>query len=84
MTHGQAHQILDRLKDGFVYPTRLVDKALWLTGDLDAHEAMRSEGMGQTLSSESLDGWGASSESMVALDDWRHRTNPRLRSGNRA
>ncbi len=39
MTHEQAHRILDRAKDGTTFPRRIIDQALWLTGDLDAHEA---------------------------------------------
>ena len=40
MTHEQAHRILDRAKDGTTFPRRIIDQALWITGDLDAHEAV--------------------------------------------
>ena len=40
MTHEQACRILDRAKDGITFPRRIIDQALWLTGDLDAHEAI--------------------------------------------
>ena len=82
MTHEQAHRILDRVKDGAAYPSRIVDAALWLTGDLDAHEAMRSEGMAETLSSESIDRWSRAGESMVAQNNYGHRAHPWARCGN--
>jgi hypothetical protein len=34
MTHKQAMTILDRLKEGWSYPAKIVDQALRLTGDL--------------------------------------------------
>jgi len=34
MTHQQAMRILDRLKDGWSYPAKIVDEALRMTGDL--------------------------------------------------
>jgi hypothetical protein len=35
MSHYQAHQLLDRVKEGVPYPLRLICEALILTGDLD-------------------------------------------------
>lgn len=35
MSHAEAMRILDRLKDGWSYPEKIVDEALRLTGDLD-------------------------------------------------
>ncbi len=84
MTHEQAHQILNRLKDGFIYPSRIIDKALWLTGDLDAHEAMRGSGMDQEIPSESIDRWSAIGKSMVATNHLGHRAHKGLGGGNRA
>jgi hypothetical protein len=34
MTHHQAHQILDRIRDGADYPLHIICKALEITGDL--------------------------------------------------
>lgn len=65
MTYEQAQKILDRVRDGVCYPDRIVDFALQLTGDLDAHETHRSEGMGSEIQSESQRGWGGSSASVV-------------------
>ena len=65
MTHEQAHKILDRVKDGTAYSRKIIDEALWLTGDIDAHETHRSEGMGSEIQSESQRGWGSSSASVV-------------------
>ncbi len=76
MTHEQAHQILDRAKDGAIFPARIIDAALWLTGDLDAHEAVRSEGMDQTLSNESTGRWCNSGSKLVAQNHHGHRAHP--------
>lgn len=76
MTHEQAHKILDRVKDGTAYSRKVIDEALWLTGDLDAHEAVRSEGMDQTLEAKSDDGWGQQFKQLVAQHDCRHRAHP--------
>ena len=35
MSHYQAHQLLDKVKEGVPYPVRLITEALILTGDLD-------------------------------------------------
>ena len=35
MTYYEAMRILDRLKDGWSYPAKIVDEALRMTGDLD-------------------------------------------------
>lgn len=84
MTHEQAQQILDRVKDGITYPSRIVNAALWLTGDLDAHEAMRGSGVDQEVSSESINRWSAIGKSMVATNHLGHRAHTGLGGGNRA
>ena len=76
MTHEQAHQILNRVKDGTAYPARIINTALWLTGDLDAHEAMRGEGMVEALSDKSIRRWGREGPTVVAQDDDGHRAHP--------
>ena len=35
MTHADAMRILDKLKDGIIYPEKIINKALELTGDLE-------------------------------------------------
>ena len=35
MSHYQAMQLLDKVKEGVPYPVRLITEALILTGDLD-------------------------------------------------
>jgi hypothetical protein len=35
MTHKQAMEILDKVREGQPYPDHIVDRALRLTGDLD-------------------------------------------------
>ncbi len=76
MTHEQAQKILDRVRDGESYSRAIIDAALWLTGDLDAHEAMRGEGMDQTLPGQSAAGWCRASESMVAQANFGYRAHP--------
>lgn len=35
MSHYQAHQLLDKVKEGVPFPIHLINKALELTGDLE-------------------------------------------------
>lgn len=76
MTHEQAQKILDRLKDGESYSRAIIDAALWLTGDLDAHEAMRGEGMGQALSGQGAGVGCRAGQSMVAQANCGYRAHP--------
>lgn len=78
MTHEQAHKILDRIKDGWLYPEFIVNQALWLTGDLDAHEAMRGERLAQALPGKGSAAWGCISERVVEANYCRHRAHPWL------
>ena len=76
MTHEQAHKILDRVKDGTAYSRRIIDEALWLTGDIDSHEAVRGEGMDQPVEAKSDDGWGQQFKRLVAQNDHGHKAHP--------
>ena len=38
MTHKDAMRILDKLKDGIIYPEKIISMALELTGDLQPKE----------------------------------------------
>ena len=35
MTYKQAHEILDKVREGQPYPVHIIERALKLTGDLD-------------------------------------------------
>ena len=65
MTYDQAQKILDRVREGVVYPSGVVDFALQLTGDLDAHETHRSEGMGSEIQTQGQRGRGGAGTDMV-------------------
>jgi hypothetical protein len=65
MTHEQAQKILDKVREGVAYPSGVVDFALQLTGDLDAHEAHGSEGMGGSVQTQGQTSWGRASPDMV-------------------
>lgn len=47
----EANKILDRVREGLPYPDRIINKALFMTGDMDDEQytavesGMRSEGM---------------------------------------
>ena len=45
MTPRQAKQILDRARDGELYPVAVVNRALFATGDIDQHELERVNGI---------------------------------------
>jgi len=65
MTHEQAQKILDKVREGVAYPASIVDFALFLTGDLDAHEAHGSEGMGRAVQTQSQTSWGRAGQDLV-------------------
>lgn len=68
MTYEQAQRLLDRVREGKTYPSRLVDYALFLTGDFDAYEKVRSPGMVETLSAKGRERWSIGRSDMVASD----------------
>jgi len=65
MTYEQAQKILDRVREGVNYPPGIVDFALQLTGDLDAHETHRSQGMGAEIQTQGQGRWSGASQDMV-------------------
>ncbi len=72
MTYEQAQQILNRVRDGATYPSRLVDYALYLTGDFDAYEAKRGQGMVESVSAEDERRWSHASKGVVERRYWGH------------
>lgn len=44
MSHYEATKLLDRFKDGTEYPLSVVNRALFLTGDIDGHQLSRMDG----------------------------------------
>ena len=66
MTYEQANRILDNIRSGATYPSRIVDFALFLTGDYDAYEETRGQGMAAAVSAEDARRWGYASSGMVA------------------
>ena len=66
----QANQILDRHKEGsHAYSLLTITKALYLTGDIGAHEELRSEGMVDPLPGEREESWTERSQEMVGAND---------------
>lgn len=45
LTDEETKQILDGAREGYPYPETLIIKCLNITGDLGAHETVRSEGL---------------------------------------
>ena len=52
MNYEAAKRILDRIKDGNIYPKWVIDTALHLTGDLEFDERSGEPRMGATLQSQ--------------------------------
>ena len=76
MNHFIAMQILDKARDGKPYPTRIINQALELTGDIDeSHAGVRSEGVDQAPQAESQGDGGKRSPFVVAQDVIRHSAN---------
>ena len=70
MNLHQANTILDRHKEGsHAYSLLTITKALYLTGDIRAHEELRSEGMVDSLSGEDEGSWTKRSEEMVGANN---------------
>lgn len=70
MTYDQAQKILNLVREGHNYPPRIVDFALFLTGDFDAYEAYRGEGMAGEIQTQGQDGRGRAGPDLVG---WDHR-----------
>ena len=70
MNLHQANTILDRHKEGtYAYSLLTITKALYLTGDIGAHEELRGEGMVDSLSGEGEGSWTERSEEMVGANN---------------
>ena len=72
MTYEQAQKILDRVREGVHYPDSIVDFALQLTGDIEEHQAQRSQRMATEIQTQGQPGRGSSSTSVVGRGDRRH------------
>lgn len=72
MTYDQAKRILDRVKTGVHYPAPIVNKALYLTGDLDRYEEDGGQGMDQTLQNQSEGEWFHASSRLVGRRYFGH------------
>lgn len=73
MNFYQAQNILDNIRHGgAVYPAFIVNKALFLTGDLSEYQyermddGMRSAGVDAKIQSETTGIWGALRKRLVA------------------
>ena len=66
-------QILDKAREGEPYPTRIINQALELTGDIDeSHVGMRGEGVDQAPQAEGQTDGGKCSPFVVAKRVIRH------------
>ena len=72
MTYEQAQRLLDRVREGKTYPSRLVDYALFLTGDFDAYEKVRGPGVVETLSAKGGERWSLGRSDLVGRHYWGH------------
>lgn len=72
MTHEQANRVLDHIRAGAIYPSRIVDFALFLTGDYDAYEETRGQGMVESLSAEDERRWANAGKGVVERRYWGH------------
>ena len=76
MNHFTAMQILDKAREGERYPTRIINQALELTGDIDeSHAGDRGSRMGETPQAESQGDGGKRSPFVVAQCVIRHSAN---------
>ena len=70
MNLHQANTILDRHKEGsYAYSLLTITKALYLTGDIGAHEELRSTRLDQEIPGEGEGRWTERSEEMVGANN---------------
>ena len=72
MTYEQAQRILNRVREGATYPSRIVDFALYLTGDFDAYEEVRGKGMVEEVSAKDERRWPHVGKGVVERRYWGH------------
>lgn len=72
MTYEQAQRILNRVREGATYPSRIVDFALYLTGDFDAYEEVRGKGMVEEVSAKDERRWSHAGKGVVERRYWGH------------
>lgn len=58
MTHEQAVALLDRVRDGGLYPPHVVNFALMMTGDLIDYGPETDEILWQVPAGQTAGGWG--------------------------
>jgi hypothetical protein len=73
MTKQQAHDFLNRVAEGFYATSKEITIALFITGDITAHAAVRSTGMDIEASPKSCRGWNERSQRLVEACDSGHR-----------
>lgn len=67
MTHEQAMALLDRVRDGGLYPPHAVNFALMMTGDLIDHGSETEEILWQVPAGEAARGWCGYVQSQVGM-----------------
>jgi hypothetical protein len=77
LNNEQANKILDRAKEGQQFSPFVIDRALFLTGDIDPD---RGSGMGQEISQEDNGMWEKRSVLLVANHIGRHNQTARPES----
>jgi hypothetical protein len=73
MTRQEAHQLLNRVNEGFYATTKEITIALFVTGDITSHAAVRSTGMDIQASQESSRNWDERSQRLVEDSHSGHR-----------
>lgn len=73
MTKQDAHELLNRVSEGFYATTKEITIALFVTGDITSHAAVRSTGMDIQASQESCRSWNQQSQRLVEGSDSGHR-----------
>jgi hypothetical protein len=66
MNYFEAHEILERVKHGYKPSIKIINHALFLTGDI---EELGSTGMDSTAQRESERTWSEWSQKMVGYDN---------------
>lgn len=78
MTHEQAMALLDRVRDGVLYPPRAVDFALMMTGDLVDHGDETETTLREMSAGAPAGGWGGNVPHSVDVRGLLDKTGHRL------
>lgn len=78
MTKKEANDLLNKVSEGYYASIKEITIALFITGDITAHEAVRSSGVDIQASTEGSRSWNERSQRLVETCDSGNREAARV------